>query len=115
MYDSATTILIRSAPPVGGIDPERLPELLTRCYAEISMVRLRAADGSAEARAELVESVDALRALAIGLEIYAALGEEKEDRDSAAFVAGTAHQLLEQARGLFNHEPGIGSFTQGAI
>lgn len=109
MYDSATSILIRSAPHVGGIDPDRLPELLTRCYAEISMVRLRAADGSAEARAELVESVNALRALAMGLEIYAALGEEKEDRDSAAFVAGTAHQLLVQARGMLSQEARLSS------
>ena len=26
-----------------------------------------------------------------------------------------AAEELEQARGLFNHEPGIGSFTQGAV
>jgi len=44
MFDSATAQLIRSAPALNGVNPELLPQELTNVYAELAILRLRAAD-----------------------------------------------------------------------
>lgn len=105
MFDSTTASLIRTTPEIDGYDQQRLPELLTQCYAQISVVRLRLARGSEETVEELREPISQLRTLAIALEIYAAMAPDNDDRQAAAFVAGTAHQLLVEASRLSGIEP----------
>lgn len=104
MFDPTTAALIRTSPEVEGFDPQRLPELLTLCYTQISVIRLRLSRGSAETLEQLVEPVSRLRTLAVALEIYAAIAPENDDRQAAAFVAGTAHQLLVEAGKLSGQE-----------
>lgn len=95
MYDQTTADLIRSIPTVRGFDSERMPELLTACYAQISSSRLLLADG--ESDADLNEALRELQALAQALQIHAALTTEPRLRESAAFVSASAHQLLFKA------------------
>lgn len=105
MFDSTTASLIRTTPEIDGYDQQRLPELLTSCYTQISVIRLRLARGSDETVEELREPISQLRTLAVALEIYAAMAPENEDRQAAAFVAATAHQLLIEAARLSGIEP----------
>ena len=48
MFDAETAALIRSAPSLQGVDPERLPQELTAIYAELAGLRLRAAQLDSE-------------------------------------------------------------------
>jgi hypothetical protein len=49
MFDAATAQLLRSAPGVPGLNPENIPALLTRHYANLVSARLRGSAGE-EAR-----------------------------------------------------------------
>ena len=50
MFDAATAQLLRSAPAVPGLNPQDIPALLTRHYANLVSARLRGAvDGPGEA------------------------------------------------------------------
>lgn len=95
MYDQTTADLIRRIPTVRGFDSERMPELLTACYAQISSSRLLLAEG--ESDTDLDEALQDLKALAQALQVYAALTIDPRMRESAAFVSASAHQLLFKA------------------
>ncbi len=92
MFDAETAALIRSAPPLRGVDPQLLPQELTSIYAELTGLRMRAAQPTDEP--DYLARIKRLSRIAT---IYEALVDDTIDgaaRGAAAFVAGTAHQVL---------------------
>ena len=51
MFDASTADLLRSAPGAPGLDPQDIPALLTRHYANLVSIRLR---GAADSPSELL-------------------------------------------------------------
>lgn len=99
MFDPVTIDLISRAPPLSGLDFSELPQRFTNAFAEIvaARVRLRGV-ASIEQRGEtVVELLAEMRRLAAAQELLVATVPERADRASAAFVAGTAHQLCLMA------------------
>ncbi len=114
MFDRATESLIQGAPALDGLDLENLPKEFTRIYASIVAVRMRLrglagsstqtaepdetdARRTAEALSEIEKEVRLLAELASVQEAFIAISPDRQDRQSAAFVAGTAHYVLAQA------------------
>lgn len=97
MFDPTTAALIRSAPPLQGLDLDNLPKRLTEAFADIVSARIRL-HGTADADDEtLLATVAELRRIAAAHEAYAALLPDRENRASAAFVAASAHQAISLA------------------
>ena len=100
MFDSETFRLIQGAEPLKDLDLEGLPQFLTEAYAKVVAARLGAVELGNERRDEAwAETLEELRRLADtyeGLSIF--LPEENPHRASCAFVAGSAHHTLSQAR-----------------
>ncbi|MGF7163318.1 hypothetical protein FHS85_004981 [Rhodoligotrophos appendicifer] len=92
MFDAETAALIRSAPPLRGVDPETLPQELTAIYAELAGLRLRAAQ-LADAP-EYLAQIERLARIAAVCEAQVDDTIDGEARRAAAFVAGTAYQIL---------------------
>ena len=90
MFDPDTAGLLRSAPRVPGLDPNDLPTILTWHYAELASMRLR----SDEARSDYEEDGWSLERIADTYELAVSLQAEGQTRAAAAFVAGTAQQIL---------------------
>lgn len=92
MFDAETAALIRSAPPLKDVDPQLLPQELTGIYAELAGLRLRAA--------RLADAPDYLAQIERLTRIAAVYEAQVDDtldgmaRRAAAFVAGTAYQIL---------------------
>ncbi|MBB3009483.1 DEAD/DEAH box helicase [Cupriavidus alkaliphilus] len=108
MFDDPTSELIRSAPELSGLDPNSLPKVLTKVYAEIVAARLRVrkiADGTSNA-AELLENLrpelERLRKIAFTQEAIASVNPEGPQRRGAAFLAATAHYVTLQAQRLMS-------------
>jgi len=107
MFDPSTEDLIRRAPALDGLDNSQLSKEFTRIYTTIVAARMRLrdlasqADQAGETRAETLEGVAKemkfLRELASTQEALISVSPSREDRRSAAFVAGTAHYVLLQA------------------
>jgi ATP-dependent RNA helicase HelY len=92
MFDSATAQLIRSAPALNGVNPELLPQELTNVYAELAILRLRAADFRDDP--QRLQSLQRVKRLADIYEAAVDTGTDGDARRAAAFVAATAHQML---------------------
>lgn len=92
MFDAGTAALIRRAPRIDGIDPETLPQELTRAYAELVALRLRREEPDVETARAL--NLDRLLRLASVYEAVADTSHAAEDRRAAAFVAATAYQIV---------------------
>ncbi|GAN61736.1 hypothetical protein ACI01nite_25960 [Acetobacter cibinongensis] len=92
MFDAETAALIRSAPPLRGVDPQLLPQELTSIYAELAGLRLRAAQ-LADAPDYLAQ-IERLSRIAAVYEAQVDDTVDGEARRAAAFVAGTAYQIL---------------------
>lgn len=90
MFDSTTAALLRSAPPMPGLDPSDIPALLTAQYANLAAARLRGGDENLD---DLVEAWS-LERIADTYEIVTSLTTDATMRRPAAFVAGTAQQIL---------------------
>lgn len=89
MFDPVTARLLRSAPGVAGLNAEDIPGILTRHYARLVSARLRgSADDSGGADSWSPERI------ADTYELIASLTSEPEARRAAAFVAGTAQQIV---------------------
>jgi hypothetical protein len=95
MFDPVTSRLLQTAPALEGLDPETLPALLTRHYAELVAQRLRGVTGEASAESEEQDEWP-LAKIADAYEIVASIHEDREIRRSAAFVAATANQILSR-------------------
>jgi ATP-dependent RNA helicase HelY len=92
MFDAGTAALIRSAPAVEGVNPEILPQELTRIYAELVALRLRATDP--DAAVERAPDLDRLLRVAAVYEAITDTARNAADRRAAAFVAATAYQIV---------------------
>ena len=64
MFDPQTTILIRQAPSLPNLNRDRLPEELTKAFAEIVSFRIRVGRGRARLPEDLTTSLDRFRRLA---------------------------------------------------
>lgn len=103
MFDEPTSELIRSAPPLSGLDPETLPKTLTKAYAEIvaARMRIRSLVQPAEEEDDFIEAlhpeIKRLRRIAFTQEAIASINPEGAQRRGAAFLAATAHYVTLQA------------------
>ena len=95
MFDAATASLLRSAPELPGLDPDELPAILTTHYAELASMRLRGGEEYGGQK----ESVWSLERIADTYELVVSLQPEGPSRAAAAFVAGTARQILARRQG----------------
>lgn len=104
MYNSTTEQKIRDIPIIGDIDINRLPQDLTRIYAQIVSLRRQVVDGTINFQDEnLVSSLTFLRKLANNLETILLTIPQHEQKESIAFVAGTANSLIHKM-GLINEQ-----------
>ena len=97
MYDIVTAQLIRSTPPLEGLDRSTLPDLFSETFAQIAAARIRLREIDDSSAVRLSELIDTMRRLAHTNEAIVAVLPEREDRAAAAFVAATAHQLVANA------------------
>lgn len=89
MFDIRTAELLRAAPSLPELDAQSIPQMLTRHYAELVSARLKGEDD--------VEQGDerwSLDRIADAYEIVASIESDPELRRAAAFVAGTAQQII---------------------
>ncbi|SEM27576.1 Helicase conserved C-terminal domain-containing protein [Chryseobacterium taichungense] len=104
MYNSATEQKIKDIPTIGDIDIDRLPQDLTRIYAQIVSLRRQVVDGTINFQDEdLVSGLTLLRKLANNLETILLTFPQHEQKESVAFVAGTANNLIHKM-GLINEQ-----------
>lgn len=97
MYNSITEEIIKQIPQIGEIDTGRLPQELTRIYAQIVSLRRQLADGTLNFQSEeLISSLNITETLANNLETILVLYPNHEKKESIAFVAATAHVLLQK-------------------
>ncbi len=94
MFDPRSRRLLREAPKLAKLDPNTLDELLTEAHVELATARLSAQDGTESDFAIFTR----VRRLASTFEAYVALNLRPEQTRAAAFVAGTAHQVLALLR-----------------
>jgi superfamily II DNA/RNA helicase len=90
MFDAATAQLLRSAPGVPGLNPQEIPALLTKHFANLVSMRLMGAvdDGPG------IDEVWSLERIADTYELITSLQTDGESRGASAFVAGVAQQIL---------------------
>jgi hypothetical protein len=103
MFDPQTVSLIASAPPLDGLDLDELPKELTRAYAQIVALRMRMRTllNAEQFTAEMGDIMRRLENIALTQEAFVVAVPDRENRDAAAFVAATAHQLRYSAERLF--------------
>ncbi len=111
MFDAETATLIRSAPPLLGVNPELLPQELTGIYAELAGLRLRAAQLDDDL--DYLAQIERLARIAAVYEAQVDDTIEGEARRAAAFVAATAYQIL--GRVLPADPDWVGFLSAGAI
>ena len=97
MFDPTTAELIRKTPPLEGLDRENLPDRLSEFYAKIVTARFRLRSGEYADDEELAQLVGYARHLAFTNEALVSVSPNRDDREAAAFVAATAHQLVFNA------------------
>jgi hypothetical protein len=95
MFDAETAKLISGAPSLEGLDLPSLPEQLTDAYASIvtARVRLREIATDDTPSAEVETLIVKMRKIAFTNEAFVSVLPNREDRASAAFVAGAAHHV----------------------
>ncbi|MBR9653583.1 DEAD/DEAH box helicase [Thalassovita aquimarina] len=93
MFDPVTLQLMSGAPELDGINQADIPKLLTEAYAQIVAARIRLKDfGGQDPDLEALQSnIGLLSRLAATHEAFVATSRDRENRSSAAFVAGSAH------------------------
>lgn len=97
MFDPVTAEIMRTAPALPGLNPAELPQLLTAQYAELVARRMRRVEGDEDAAGYgAAEGEWSLTRIADAYEIVVSVRRDADDRTAAAFVAGTAHQILAQ-------------------
>lgn len=114
MYDPTTAALIRSTPELDDLDTEALPDRLARAFAEIVSARVMLREGGDDI-VSLSETTRFARRLAQTNEALVAIDPDRKNRAAAGFVAGSAYQLLYQARTLTEPEPTIAFVTPEGI
>jgi hypothetical protein len=102
MFDRETASLIQTALPIEGLDLERLPQDLTDAYSLVVSARIAVANGGeGTLPSEWPSTLLRLRRLAETYEGFTIfLPIEDSHRSACAFIAGSAHFTLNQARRL---------------
>lgn len=101
MYNSITEEKIKQIPQIGDIDIDRLPQELTRIYAQIVSLRHQFTNNVINYQSEeLMQGFQILQTLANNLETILLTFPQHERKESIAFVAGTATILIHKI-GLF--------------
>ncbi|ACB33045.1 DEAD/DEAH box helicase domain protein [Leptothrix cholodnii SP-6] len=95
MFDADTSALISSAPELEGLDLPGLPEQLTDAYTSIvtARVRLRELAVGKALPADIDALATQMRRIAFTNEAFVSALPNRENRASAAFVAGAAHHV----------------------
>ncbi|MEJ8825878.1 DEAD/DEAH box helicase [Variovorax humicola] len=95
MFDADTSALIASAPELEGLDLPMLPEALTEAYASIvtARVRLRELAAGTPLPDEIGAVATQMRRIAFTNEAFVSAHPTRDNRASAAFVAGAAHHV----------------------
>jgi hypothetical protein len=94
MFDPVTAAFLRTAPALPGLDPETLPQALTERFANLVARRLRQAEG--DAIEEQADETWPLTRIADTYELVTSITVDQDTKRAAAFVAGTAQQILAQ-------------------
>jgi superfamily II DNA/RNA helicase len=90
MFDPETASLLRSAPALPELNPENLPQMLTRHYTRLVSVRLRGIVDDAAGASDQWP----LERIADTYELITSVHDDAGARRASAFVAGTAQQIL---------------------
>lgn len=95
MFDSDTSALVAGAPELDGLDLSSLPEQLTDAYASIvtARVRMRTLADGIPLPDDIEEIAAQMRRIAFTNEAFVSALPNRENRASAAFVAGAAHHV----------------------
>ena len=97
MYNSITESKIKSIPNIGNINIQRLPQELTKIYAQIvSYRRLFVAGNYEDKIEELEKSLKDLQKLANNLETILIIFPNHDNKESIAFVAATCQNLIHK-------------------
>lgn len=97
MYNTTTEQKITSIPSIGAIDISRLPQELTRIYAQIVSLRHQVVDGTINFQDEsLLSGLTLLRSLANNLETILLTDSYHEYKEAIAFVSATANSLIHK-------------------
>lgn len=97
MYNSITEEKIKNIPKVGEINIERLPQELTRIYAQVVSLRRQLNDGTINFQDEkLISALNLLWTLSNNLEVLLLSNPEDEHKESIAFVAAVANSLIHK-------------------
>ena len=95
MFDPVTAAFLRTAPAFPDLNPQTLPQTLTARYAELVAGRLRQVGGGAPITPEGGGAWPLAR-IADAYELVTSIHDDPNIRRAAAFVAGTAQQILAQ-------------------
>ncbi len=93
MFDPITSALIASSPQLSGLDLQSLPKRLTEAYAEIVAARIEFRGQPGATSERLTTVLAEMRRLAAAQEAFVALEPDRGNRNAAAFVAASAHQV----------------------
>lgn len=97
MFDALTSKMMREAPQLDGLNAERLPEDLTKAFAEIVAFRVRFGDHGIPNQLEFDIELRRFGRMAATFEGMVALNTMPSTTKQAAFVAAHAYQLLNLA------------------
>jgi hypothetical protein len=92
MFDPDSSQLLQSAPSLPGIEAADLPRLLTEIYTELVTDRVRGVSGD-----NAVAAVIRLTEIANSYEMIAVTNTDTAHARAAAFVAGSAYQILAKS------------------
>jgi len=92
MFDPDSSQLLQSAPSLTGIEAVDLPRLLTEIYTELVTGRVRGSDNQ-----QSLPAVIRLTEIANSYEIIAVTGADPGQARAAAFVSGSAYQILAKS------------------
>lgn len=123
MYNKKTEEKIKSIPQISDIDVERLPQELTRIYAQIVSLRRDTAGGRLNfSEQELQKGLSFLRLLANNLESMLLRFPNHPQKESISFVAATANNLIlkmtapdESGMGLLLDSDNVSEFVSSVI
>lgn len=94
MYNATTEQKIKNIPNIGKINTDRLPQELTKIYAQIISFRQKHVDGRLVFQSEeLRSSLKVLNQLSSNLETILLTTPDHVQKESIAFVAATAYKL----------------------
>ena len=114
MFDPVTAAFIRAAPPLPGLDPSELVDELTSAYIDIASARLALGGGDGQALT-LDTLVARMSRLADTYEGQIVLGLNPDHSRSAAFVAGSARQVIAQVARLGAAEDGTTRLDEDVV